>query len=121
MKLTLVQRLMLVALSEFYSHLNQPLIEKPVKLQTSKSTFIEHLIHLKELSKTERAIYKNLETLENKKLISYDKRMIKFTELGIKECEKLRKEIAAYEQIRRHFQSEDKVASELQTTLKVNK
>src|SRR3989344_8004448 len=89
MKLTKAQRLILFALGQFYTALNQPLVQKLVQVRTSKIAFIEHLLRAKLISKQERALYKNLETLENKKLNLYENRMIMFTEFGLKELEKI--------------------------------
>tara|TARA_Y100000310_G_scaffold337406_1_gene424410 strand:- start:178 stop:537 length:360 start_codon:yes stop_codon:yes gene_type:complete len=118
MKLTRTQRLILYSLSQFYRRLNQKLEEKPLKVRTSKIAFIEHLLSSKIITKQERALYKNLETLENKKLISYDNRMIKFTESGLKIVEKINKEIKQFIDVEKYFQSSDKPHRKLQTVIK---
>lgn len=117
MKLTKTQRLILFALGKFYVSLNQPLIEKPVQVRTSKIAFIEHLLKSKIVSKQERALYKNLETLENKKLILYENRMIMFTESGLKELEKISKEIEHFIDLEKYFQQE-KPKGKLQTMIR---
>ncbi|MBI2581838.1 hypothetical protein HYV87_01755 [Candidatus Woesearchaeota archaeon] len=117
MKLTKPQRLILFALGQFYNSLNQPLVQKPVQIRTSKIAFIEHLLHSKIISKQERALYKNLETLENKKFISYDNKMIVFTELGLKELEKISKEIQQFIDLEKYFQDE-KPKGKLQTVMR---
>ncbi|MEK6900304.1 MAG: hypothetical protein AABX05_04220, partial [Nanoarchaeota archaeon] len=104
MMLTKVQRLMLFALGQFYHSLNQPLVEKPLQIRTSKIAFIEHLRESSIVSKQERALYKNLETLEQKRLISYDHKIIRFTESGLKECEKINKEIEQFNSLDRYFE-----------------
>ncbi len=55
MKLTKTHRLILFALGKFYVSLNQPLVEKPVQVRTSKIAFIDHLLHSGIISKQERA------------------------------------------------------------------
>jgi hypothetical protein len=116
-KLTPVQRLMLYALGHFYQSINQPLVEKPVKLQTSKITFIEHLKNSLIVSKQERALYKNLEMLENKKLIEYDNRMIRFTDFGLKELQKVDKEIRQCNDMEHYFRAAEKPHRKLQTVM----
>ncbi|MDP3698629.1 MAG: hypothetical protein Q8R47_03505 [Nanoarchaeota archaeon] len=117
MKLTKAQRLILYALGHFYTALNQPLVEKPVQVRTSKIAFIEHLLAAKIVAKQERALYKNLETLEQKKLISYENRMIMFTESGLKELEKINKEVRQFISLERYFEQE-KPKRKLQTMIR---
>ncbi len=117
MKLTKPQRLILYALGHFYTALNQPLVEKPVQVRTSKIAFIEHLLAAKIISKQERALYKNLETLENEKLISYENRMIMFTESGLKELEKINQEIGQFISLEHYFEQE-KPKGKLQTRIR---
>lgn len=117
MKLTKTQRLILYALGHFYTSLNQPLMEMPVQVRTSKIAFIEHLLAAKKISKQERALYKNLETLEDKNLISYENRMIIFTESGLKELEKINREIGHFTALETYFEQE-KPKGKLQTTIR---
>ncbi len=117
MALTKTQRLILYALGQFYHSLNQPLVEKPVQVRTSKIAFIEHLLQSKIISKKERALYKNLETLENKKLILYENKMITFTEFGLKELEKISKEVQRFVSLEQYFQQE-KPKRKLQTVIR---
>lgn len=117
MKLTKTQRLILYALGHFYTALNQPLVEKPVQVRTSKIAFIEHLLAAKIVAKQERALYKNLETLEQKKMISYENKMIMFTELGLRELEKINKEIQQFISLEKYFEQE-KPKRKLQTVIR---
>ena len=117
MKLTRTQRLILFALGKFYISLNQPLVEKIVQVRTSKIAFIEHLLKSNILSKQVRALYKNLETLENKKLILYENRMIMFTEQGLKELEKINREIQQFASLEKYFQQE-RPKGKLQTIIR---
>ncbi len=117
MKLTKTQRLILFALGQFYASLNQPLVEKPVQVRTSKIAFIEHLLQSKIVSKQERALYKNLETLEQKKLILYENRMIRLTEAGLTEVEKINREIKQFIELENYFQLE-RPKRKLQTVMK---
>ena len=117
MKLAKPQRLILFALGQFYASLNQPLVEKPVQMRTSKIAFIEHLLQSKIISKQERALYKNLETLELKKLITYENKMIIFTEVGLKELEKIDKEIQQFFSLEHYFK-DAKPKRKLQTMIR---
>ena len=118
MKLTLTQRLILYALGHFYQSLNQPLTEKPLQLETSKITFIEHLKKSQTVTKQERALYKNLEMLEKKRLIDYENHMIKFTEFGLQELQKVDKEIKHCNDIEKYFQQAEKPHRKRQTMMK---
>lgn len=118
MKLTKVQRLMLYSLGQFYLSLNQPLVEKPVLVRTSKIAFIELLLKSQLLTKHERAIYKNLESLEQKKMIDYDHKMITFTENGLKEVQKVAKEIDQFNNLQHYFETAEKPKRKLQTVIR---
>ncbi|MEW5897453.1 MAG: hypothetical protein AB1668_07190 [Nanoarchaeota archaeon] len=116
MKLTKTQRLILYSLGQFYKSINQPLEEKPVRLRTSKIAFIELILESDIITKQERALYKNLETLEEKKLIAYENKMIKFTEKGLRILEKINKEISQFTGIEKYFK-EKKPKRKLQTVI----
>ena len=117
MKLSKPQRLILFALGQFYTSLNQPLVEKPLQVRTSKIAFIEHVIASAILSEQERSLYKNLETLQINQLISYQNKMIMFTESGIKEMEKTKKEIQQFIKLEQYFQQK-KPKGKLQTVIR---
>lgn len=117
MPLTRNQRQILFALGQFYHSLNQPLVEKPLRIKTSKIAFIELLLKSGIVSKQERAAYKNLETLENKKLIAYVRRMITFTERGLWELDKISDEVHQFDRIKGYFQRAEKPKRRLQTMI----
>ncbi|MBS3116846.1 hypothetical protein J4421_04595 [Candidatus Woesearchaeota archaeon] len=118
MKITKTQRLILYSLGMFYRQLNQPLVEKPIQVQTSKIAFIELLLLSGIVTKQRRALYKNLETLENKKLINYDTKMIHFTELGLQILSKIEKEVKPFISIGEYFLDAEKPKRKLQTVIK---
>ena len=63
--------------------------------------------------------YPNLETLEKKKLIAYDNRMIKFTDAGLKELKKIDAEIKQFTSIEKYFSMEKiKIKRSLQTVIR---
>ena len=116
MILTKTQRLILYSLGQFYKFLNQPLIKKPLQLRTSKITFIELLLSSEMINIGERALYKNIEFIENKKLIGYEHHMIKFTELGLQTLEKINEEIKQFTELEKCFK-EQKSKRSLQTVM----
>ena len=115
MKITKSQKLILYALGHFYNQLNQPLA-KPLKLRTSKIAFITFLLHSSLVTKQERALYKNLEILEKKKLISYENKMIKLSSNGLDIYEKINSEIEQFVLLKDFFKK-DKPRRKLQTTI----
>jgi hypothetical protein len=116
-KITKTQRLILYSLGQFYQSLNQPLSEKPLRIRTSKIAFIELLLASKIVSNQERALYKNLETLEHKKLIEYYDRKIKFTVKGIKIMDRINKEVEQFIDVKDYFREIKKPKRKLQTTI----
>lgn len=119
MKITQTQRLILYALGHFYHSINQPLVDKPVTLQTSKITFIEHLLNSGILAKHERALYKNLETLEKAGLIGYDNRMIQLTEEGLKLLSQINAEISQCRAMHDYFEQAALPKRKLQTVIEL--
>jgi len=117
MSLTPTHRLILYALGEFYESINQPLIEKPVKVRTSKVMFIHLLEDSGLVPKHERALYKNLETLEKRKLILYDNKMIRFTKVGLGELNKVREEIDEFVALKTYFHRAKTLKGKWQTVL----
>ena len=67
--ITPVERFMLYSLGEFCSQADKRVSNKPISLPISKVEFINVVMNANMTSKKERAIYKNLESLELKKLI----------------------------------------------------
>lgn len=119
MKITQTQRLILYALGHFYQSINQPLVDKPVTLQTSKITFIEHLLNSGIITKHERALYKNLETLEKAGLIAYDNRMIKLTEEGLAALQRINTEISQCRAMQSYFEQAALPKRKLQTVIEL--
>lgn len=118
MPLSKAQKLILYSLGEFYHSLNQPLTDKSIELRTSKIAFIELLLKSNIFHKQQRAVYKNLESLEQKGLIAYDQKMVKFTEKGIKNLEKINNEVKWFIEIEHYFKTIEKPRRKLQTVIK---
>ena len=117
MKVTKTQRQIIFALGQFYQQLNQPLIAKPIQVRTSKIAFITFLSHSKIITKQQRALYKNLETIENKGLIEYHKSMITFTPIGLEILDKIIKEIDQFVKLKEFFENR-KQKNEIQTIIR---
>ncbi|PIZ50867.1 hypothetical protein COY27_05620 [Candidatus Woesearchaeota archaeon CG_4_10_14_0_2_um_filter_33_13] len=117
MKLTKTERLILYSLGLFYESINQLLSEKHLKLKTSKIAFIEVLLTSKIITKQERTIYKNLESLEKKNLIFYDKRMINFTADGLRILERINHEVKQFVDLKDYFKDTKRPKRKLQTLI----
>ncbi len=120
MPLSSPEKLILHSLGQFYISLNQPLIEKPVRVRTSKIAFIELMLKSKVIRRHERTLYKNLEELGKKKLIRYDNRMIAFTPKGLKELEKVQMEIRPFTAIENYFQQGVCSSRKFQTVMEIS-
>jgi hypothetical protein len=90
------QTFILFTLGEYYSYANKKLKKAGLEVVISKKVFIEIVRKANLAEKKERALYRNLQTLEKKKLISYQHRNLKLTERGEKFYRKLQKEYAPY-------------------------
>jgi len=117
MKITKTQRLIIYSLGQFYQQLNQPLTTKPIKVRTSKIAFITFLLHSSIIITQNRALYKNLETLEDKELINYEGRMITFTPLGLTILDKINQEVNQFIKLQEFFR-DIKQQKEIQTVIK---
>ncbi len=84
MKTTRVQNFMLFTLGKWFEEANKKIKNKSLQVSISKKTFIEVVKTAKFAEKQERALYKNLEILEKKKLIEYKNKELDLTERGKK-------------------------------------
>ncbi len=96
MKTTRTQNFMLFTLGKWYEEANKKIKGKPLEVCISKRVFIELVIKAGIAKKQERALYKNLETLEKKKLVRYENKELILTTKGKKLYEKLNKQIIPY-------------------------
>ncbi len=117
MILSKTERLILYSLGQFYQSINQPLSDKHLRLRTSKIAFIELLLSSKIIAKQARTVYKNLEKLEDKKLIGYEKRMIRFNPEGLKILDKINQEIEQFVDLKAYFKKPNTSKRKLQTTI----
>ena len=112
MVLTKVQQRILYCRGHCYTLFNEQYQDKPLKVYISKVDFIDLVKDF--VNKQERALYKNLELLEKKKLISYEDRKIKLTKKGQNSFIKIEQEIDPFIEIK-NFWKEIKCGKEIQT------
>ena len=89
MKSTKTQRFILYSLGKWFEEANKKIKNKSLQVSISKTSFIELALNSGIAKKQKRAIYKNLQVLEEKKFLKYKNREINLTKRG----EKLFKEI----------------------------
>ena len=88
MELTPKEKLLVFALGIYLSNLKKR-VSSDLDVTIQKSVFIDFVLKTKLFEKKERALYKNLENLEKKKLLSYPVKRIVLTERGWKAYKKI--------------------------------
>ena len=116
MGLTKTQKITLYSLGECYNQLNRRFGDAPLEVFISKIGFIEVMIDSGLVEKKPRAIYKNLESLENKKLIYYENRNLRFTKRGFIHYNRIKKAIEPFLAVGK-FLKDVRTDRKLQTTL----
>jgi len=111
-------QLILYSLGECYRKLNKKFEDTPLEVSISKIGFIEVLLKSGLTSKKERALYKNLESLEKNKLVSYDNKNLFFTLKGYKLFSKINKDLGPYMDHKSFWNSKANVKRELQARLR---
>jgi DNA-binding PadR family transcriptional regulator len=96
MKQSKVNSFILFSLGAWFEEANKHIEDKPLQVSISKKTFIELVMNAGIARKQERALYKNLETLEKKKLISYENKDLQLTKKGEKAYLKVKDELKPY-------------------------
>ena len=107
MGLSKPQAFVLFALGRCYEECDRRFADKPLVVNMSKKNFIELARAAGMVSKGERAMYKNLEDLEAKKLVSYDNKSLKLTERGGRHFQDLLTKIEPYLAVSLLLRSED--------------
>lgn len=92
---TKTQNFMLFTLGKWYEESNKSMKE-PLEVCISKKNFIELVMNAGISEKHERALYKNLESLEKNKLVSYENKKLVLTKKGKSLFEKLDNSIMPY-------------------------
>ena len=101
------QTFVLFALGRCYEECDRRFADKPIVVQMSKKAFIELACTAGMVKKGERAMYKNLEDLEKKRLISYHNKSLRLTERGEKRFHELLSKIEPYLAVSLLLHSED--------------
>jgi DNA-binding PadR family transcriptional regulator len=101
MKATKTQKFMLFSLGAWFEEANERIKDKPLKVSISKALFIDLVQNAGIAEKQERALYKNLETLEKKKLVSYKHRELELTAKGNRLYQEIKKELSPYFNVRK--------------------
>jgi hypothetical protein len=74
----------LYSLYKYLTAINRRFENEPLAASIMKIDFIKLLLELKIVEKSERALYKNLEILEEQKCIKYESHFLKLTTKGLK-------------------------------------
>src|SRR3989344_181477 len=107
MNITSVERFILFTLGEFYSQTNKKLSDKPLRLAMTKAGFIQIARKMNLAPKKERALYKNFENLETKKLISYNEKNLALTPKGEKTFKQISGQITPFISIKEILATEN--------------
>jgi hypothetical protein len=89
MKTSKVQNYILFTLGKWFEEANKKIKNSSLKVSISKTTFIDLVKTAKFAKKQERALYKNLEILEKKKLVEYQNKELELTKRGKKLYEEI--------------------------------
>ena len=96
MKTTSVQNFILFTLGKWVEEANKKIKNKALQVSISKTIFIGLVKTAKFAKKQERALYKNLEILEKKKLVEYKNKELKLTKKGRELYEDIDKRIKPF-------------------------
>jgi len=96
MKTSRVQNFILFTLGKWFEEANKKIKEKPLKVSISKVSFIGLVKTANFAKKQERALYKNLEILEKKKLIEYKNKELELTKKGKELYEDINKRLKPF-------------------------
>lgn len=121
--ITPVERFILYSLGEFCSQANKKIDNKPISLPISKVEFINVIKKTNMTPKKERALYRNLESLEAKKFILYENKSLRLTQKGLGVIKRINAELIPYLNITDILKTENllKYARKTQTTLSFKK
>jgi len=96
MGLSKPQAFVLFALGRCYEECDRRFADKPLVVNMNKKAFIELARAANMVSKGERAMYKNLEDLEQKRLISYDNKSLRLTDRGESRFQEILSKVEPY-------------------------
>ena len=96
MSLTKVQRFILFSLGKWFEEANARIKDKQWGVAISKFHFIGLVLKAGFAKKQRRALYKNLESLEKKRLVSYENKELFLTLKGERAFAEIKKSIDPY-------------------------
>lgn len=91
--LTCAKKEILFIIGEFFKKTNKRFSKFPLDVSVSKAEFIDVIRGMRAVSKTERALYRNLEMLQKDRLLVYSDRDLKMSKKGFTEYEKIASEL----------------------------
>jgi DNA-binding PadR family transcriptional regulator len=86
------EKLTLFAIGMFLNEAGRRFSQSPLKFSLTKAELIDDIISLGAVYKKERAIYRDLESLEKKGLIMYKGKDVKLTKKGVREFNNISQE-----------------------------
>ena len=110
MKTTKVQRFILFTLGKWFEEANKKIKHRPLQVSISKRLFIDLVKAAQFAEKVDRALYKNLEILEKKKLITYGNKELDLTEKGKKLFHEIDKNLNPYLDVYNKLKDKDPVS-----------
>jgi hypothetical protein len=96
MPLTKVGTVMLYSLGLCHAQFDKRFSNRPVTLMLSKADFIDLMQKAKVAHKKDRALYKNLQDLEEERFIAYDNKTLSLTKKGEKMFVKIAKDVEPF-------------------------
>ena len=110
----------LFGLGKCYKSFNKMFSDRPLKVSISKVVFIDIMISSRSVRKKERALYKNLESLEKKKFLKYKENELSFTKKGLVTFTRIEKEVDDFNSFSEHLNDPKTISlhKKLQTRLK---
>ena len=107
MPATNVQQYILFALGKWFEEANERIKFQPLEVSLSKNLFIDVVKRAEFAKKQPRALYKNLEILQKKKLISYKSKELKLTKKGEKLYQDINIKVMPYVNVFRKLKERD--------------
>jgi hypothetical protein len=105
--LTKVQAFMLFSLGLCHQQFEERFRGKPVGIVISKADFIDLVQRAGIVHKQDRAVYKNLQDLEEQRFVSYQHKTLSLTKKGVMEFSRISRDIAPYIDVHGILHSDD--------------
>ena len=115
------QKFILFTLGRIYTEFSRQFNDKPLQAFISKASFIELATKAHITTRTERTLYRQLEILEKKKIVSYENKNLALTLKGKKMFEKIEHDLSPYLNVAEIIKANDmrKFTKKVQTVLSV--